>query len=48
MTKPATSAHVSDVAAHGVQDVTSVDLPSSGEREYSKQSLSILCPFYLV
>ena len=31
-----------------VQDVTSVDLPSSGEREHSKQSLSFLCPFYLV
>ena len=33
---------------HGVQDVTSVDLPSSGEREHSKQSLTFLCPLYLV
>ena len=33
---------------HGVQDVTSVDLPSSGERVHLNQSFTFLCPFYLV
>ena len=39
---------MSVMLSSGVQDVTSVDLPSSGEREHSKQSLTFLCPFYLV